>query len=64
MPSTVIRKFTYDSEKERLYVTFLSGKVYVYLNVPEDVYEEMKAAFSKGKFLNENIKGKYTFKSV
>lgn len=64
MPSTVIKRFTYDSEKARLYVTFLSGKVYAYLNVPEEVYEEMKAAFSKGKFLNENIKGKYDFKSV
>jgi hypothetical protein len=63
MPSTVIKNFTYDSKKERLYVTFLSGKVYAYLNVPEDVYEEMKAAFSKGKFLNENVKGKYDFKA-
>ena len=64
MPSTVIKRFTYDSKKSRLYVTFLSGKVYAYLNVPESVYEEMKAAFSKGKFLNEFIKGKYEFKSV
>lgn len=64
MPSTVIKKFTYDSKKERLYVTFLSGKVYAYLNVPENVYEEMKVAFSKGKFLNESIKGKYAFRSV
>lgn len=64
MPSTVIRKFVYDSEKGRLYVTFLSGKVYAYLDVPESVYEEMKAAFSKGKFLNEEIKGKYEFVEV
>ncbi|MRG48939.1 KTSC domain-containing protein [Chitinophaga sp. SYP-B3965] len=64
MPSTVIKKFAYNSKKERLYVTFLSGKVYAYLNVPENVYEEMKEAFSKGKFLNENIKGKYAFKAV
>ena len=64
MPSTVIKRFTYDSKKARLYVTFLSGKVYAYLNVPEDVYEEMKAAFSKGKYLNEHIKGKYEFRSV
>ncbi len=64
MPSTVVKGFTYDSKKARLYVTFLSGKVYAYLNVPEEVYEEMKAAFSKGKFLNEQIKGKYDFKEV
>jgi hypothetical protein len=64
MPSTVIRKFYYDSRKGRLYVTFLSGKVYAYLNVPESVYEEMKGAFSKGKFLNEYIKGKYEFRAM
>ena len=64
MPSTVIKRFSYDSKKSRLYVTFLSGKVYAYLNVPEDVYEEMRAAFSKGKYLNEHIKGKYEFKAV
>lgn len=64
MPSTVIRRFNYDSENARLYVTFLSGKVYAYLNVPESVYEEMKAAFSKGKFLNEEIKGKYAFEEI
>ncbi|SIO49821.1 KTSC domain-containing protein [Chitinophaga niabensis] len=64
MPSTVIKRFTYDSKKARLYVTFLSGKVYAYLNVPESVYEEMKAALSKGKYLNEYVKGKYEFKAV
>lgn len=64
MPSTVVKSFTYDSKKARLYVTFLSGKVYAYLNVPESVYEEMKAAFSKGKYLNEFVKGKYEFKAV
>ncbi|WP_343304316.1 KTSC domain-containing protein [Chitinophaga niabensis] len=64
MPSTVIKNFSYDNKKSRLYVTFLSGKVYAYLNVPEHVYEEMKMALSKGKYLNEYIKGKYAFKAV
>ncbi len=64
MPSTVVKSFTYDSKRSRLYVTFLSGKVYAYLDVPESVYEEMKAAFSKGKYLNEYVKGKYEFKPV
>jgi hypothetical protein len=32
--------------------------------VPEAIYDEMKAAGSKGTFLNRFIKGKYPFKKV
>lgn len=64
MLSAIIKRFAYDNKKARLYVTFLSGKVYTYLNVPERVYEEMKAALSNGKYFNEYIKGKYAFKAV
>jgi len=47
-----------------LAVTFKSGEVYQYLDVPAELYEEMLAAPSVGKFLNDRIKGKYQFKRV
>jgi hypothetical protein len=34
------------------------------MNVPKDMYDQLRTAFSKGKFLNEQIKGKYPFKKV
>jgi hypothetical protein len=64
MPSSVIHHFIYDEPKKRLRVFFVSGIAYDYLNVPGDLYEQFRNAFSKGKFLNEQIKGKYPFKKV
>jgi len=64
MPSTVVSQYVYIPESETLRITFVSGTVYDYKKVPEEVYLEMKAAFSKGTFLNENIKGNFEFEKV
>ena len=64
MPSTVISSFHYDKMKHQLTVIFVSGTVYNYKKVPEEVYEEMKKAFSKGAFLNEHIKGTYKYQKT
>ena len=56
MPSTVISKFFYDAENRMLKIAFVSGIVYEYKNVPEKVYEEMKASGAKGIYLNQYIK--------
>ena len=64
MPSSVIASFSYNSASLTLTIIFVSGMVYNYVAVPQEVYDEMKAAFSKGTFFNEHIKGKYAFKKV
>jgi hypothetical protein len=64
MPSSVIHHITYDDTNSRLRVFYLSGIAYDYMNVPKDMYDQLRTAFSKGKFLNEQIKGKYPFKKV
>ena len=64
MPSTVVASFSYDPESQTLKVVFRSGMVYEYINVPPEKYEEMKNAFSKGIYLNTEIKGKYPFRKV
>jgi hypothetical protein len=64
MPSSVIKYFRYDAANHRLRVFFKSGIAYDYKNFPEELYENMRKAFSKGKFLNEEIKGKYPFEKV
>lgn len=61
MPSSVIASYQYDAVAHQLKVIFLSGVVYVYKDVPESVYAKMKNAISKGKFLNNYIKGKFEF---
>ncbi|WP_343690439.1 KTSC domain-containing protein [Chitinophaga sp.] len=64
MPSSVISYMTYDREAQRLRVHFLSGAIYDYIDVPEEVYLQMKSAKSKGIFLNKRIKGKYSFDKI
>jgi hypothetical protein len=64
MPSSVIEKYEYDAEKRILLVTFLSGKIYAYKNVPKQVYEKMRAYSSKGRYLNLFVKGFYDFEEI
>ena len=61
MPSSVIRSYHYNEDKQRLTIVFVSDTVYEYLHVPAKVYEKMKAAKSKGIYFNEFIKDKYEF---
>ena len=61
MPSSVIRRFTYDEERRRLDIVFTSGRRYSYHDVPAEVDAEMRAAFSKGEYFNAAIKDRYAF---
>jgi hypothetical protein len=64
MPSSVVLRIDYNASTGILKITFVSGKVYDYENVPEDVYVAMKTSGSKGIFFNEHIKGKFPFKRL
>ena len=46
-----------------LYVNYKSG-TYKYENVDKSVYESLISSESKGRFMNENIKGKYNYSRV
>jgi hypothetical protein len=64
MPSTVIAAIAYDNERRILRVTFVSGLVYEYMEVPEEVYTAFRSSGTKGIFLNREIRNKYTYKKV
>ena len=64
MPSSVIRSFAYDPEQRRLAVTFVSGKRYAYLGVPEGVASDFGRAFSKGEYFNAAIRDLYPFEKL
>lgn len=59
--SSNITGFRYDSDSHVLTVEFKSGERYNYYDVPERLFEEMKAASSKGQFLAQHIKGTYRY---
>jgi lysyl-tRNA synthetase class 2 len=59
MPSTVIRRFAYQTPTRSLEVEFVSGRRYRYSQVPEEVASRFRAAFSKGRFFNAHIRDAY-----
>jgi lysyl-tRNA synthetase class 2 len=59
MPSHVIRRYWYEPGERRLEIVFVSGRRYRYHDVPEETYQSMKRAFSKGEFFNANIRDRF-----
>lgn len=59
MPSSVIRRFSYDAATGGLAVEFVSGRRYLYRDVPGDVADSFRSAFAKGRFFNARIRDRY-----
>jgi hypothetical protein len=64
MPSSAIADIEYDPDLERLTVTFVTGRVYEYIDVPLEVAASFQSAFSKGTFFNAHIRDHYEFREV
>lgn len=54
----------YEPALQMLQVEFIEGSIYQYENVPEALYKRFLTAQSYGRFLEENIKGKYSYRKV
>jgi hypothetical protein len=61
MPSSVIKKYFYKPELQILTIVYVSGAVYDYLEVPQNIFDDFRAAFSKGIYLNKNIKPNFRY---
>lgn len=64
MPSSVIRDFDYDSDTQELTITFVTGRIYIYLAVPPEAYDEFATALSKGTYFNRHIRDAYEFREI
>ena len=62
--SSNIARYRYEEKEHVLTVEFRNGGTYNYYDVPKQVCEQMKAAYSKGAFLAQNIKGAYRYARV
>ena len=59
--SSNISSIGYDLDSRTLEVEFTDGSVYQYSGVSSGEYDGLMNAESKGKFLNANIKGRYSY---
>jgi hypothetical protein len=62
--SSTIARFGYDDRTQILTVEFKSGGRYNYYDVPGGVFEQMRNAPSKGRYLAQQIKGRYRYARV
>lgn len=59
--SSNISRFAFDGSNMVLTVEFKNGGTYQYFDVPEGIFEQMRTAESKGRYLAQNIKGTYRY---
>ena len=53
-----------DHDGTHLMVEFKNGSKYRYKNVSSEVFESLKKAESKGRFVNSEIKGKFDYERI
>lgn len=59
--SSNIDQIGYDAAQMELHVIFKGGSLYVYSDVPAEVFDELQIAGSKGRYLNLRVKGVYNY---
>ena len=59
MPSTVIKRFDYRPESRELEVLFVTGRRYLYTDVPPEEATAFRGAFAKGVHFNRYIRDRY-----
>jgi len=64
MPSNAVADIRYDHARERLIVTFVTGCVYEYVDVPVEVAASFQSSFSKGTFFNTYVRDRYDFREI
>lgn len=62
--SSSVSMIGYDAETQALEVQYNNGGVYQYQGVPQDVFDQLMNAASKGTFINQQIKNSYVFVRV
>lgn len=62
--SSNISAIGYEASDNTLFVEYSNGHLYEYMDVPQSLYETFLTADSKGKFMNENIKNRFDYKSI
>ena len=57
--SSALSAIGYDPQTRRMKITFAQGHTYDFCRVPQQVFDALMRAPSKGTYYNENIKGRY-----
>ena len=59
MTSSALARVAYDHRSQLLHVEFHDGSVFVYLDVPPAIYQELLEAQSQGGYFNARIRNAF-----
>jgi hypothetical protein len=59
--SSNLARIGFDEETSVLKVEFKNGSLYDYFDVPQNIFEAMRNAPSKGQYLAQEIKGRFRY---
>ena len=62
--SSNLKSIGYDQSSNILEIEFLSGGIYQYFKVPNQVYLALMKATSKGSYFYRNIKEQYNYNRI
>ena len=62
--SSSLKSVGYDASTQALEVEFHHGAVYRYLDVPQEAFEALKGADSKGRHFNAHIRNAYEYAQI
>lgn len=62
--SQAIRRISWDPPTQTLFVQFVNGDVYAYLDVPPRVYGAFVAAESYGRFFAAEVRDRYRYRRI
>ena len=62
--SSNLNRFGYDPARRVMRVEFKNGATYDYFDVPQNIFQQMRNAGSKGGYLASDIKGRFRYARV
>jgi hypothetical protein len=62
--SSNLKSAKYNTESQDLVMTFNSGAIYEYNNVPWEKFTKFRMSKSQGKYFNENISKSYKYTKI
>ena len=62
--STTLLTVSYDEVQALLQLEFCSRAVYRYFRVPAEAYQSLLAAPSKGRYFNQAIRGRFSYRLI
>lgn len=64
MPSTAIRRYVFDHSTGELWVELVTGRRYVYSQVPESVVSALGSAFARTVYFDTRIRDRFPHREV